>query len=293
MTIAVTCGSCGRSVSAPPTAAGRKIRCSKCGNVTLVNADAPAAKPVAKICTDCGIDVAGRKRTKDTAGRYFCQPCWDARLARQRNKTPAAKEAPAPAKAPIAPAKSVESSEAVTCRACGRDVPPDDMTTDELGAAICWPCLNGAMSRWSWRRPHRQRQPRPPPLPTLPPTPATRNSTGGAASSNNAPPLKKLGLFVLGLGVLGYFGIWPMYQVTQHVPRISFSFKFIILGATLTPISLVSLIFGDDVMRWRKSKKDRSTALERIIMVLAVLGGFAFAGFVYYFFDSHGYTIKF
>ena len=34
---------------------------------------------VVKTCVRCGLDVAGRPRAKDAAGRYFCEPCWRAR----------------------------------------------------------------------------------------------------------------------------------------------------------------------------------------------------------------------
>jgi len=51
-----------------------------------------------KICTICGIDVSGRKRTKDSAGHYFCETCYAARL-QQIKSAPAAKAQPAPAPA--------------------------------------------------------------------------------------------------------------------------------------------------------------------------------------------------
>jgi hypothetical protein len=61
----------------PETAAGKSVRCGGCGNsVAIPN---PTRAP-AKLCTACGIDVAGQKRTKDTAGRYYCQPCWQAKI---------------------------------------------------------------------------------------------------------------------------------------------------------------------------------------------------------------------
>lgn len=36
---------------------------------------------VQKICCICGLDVRGRKRTKDPRGNYYCKPCYTARLA--------------------------------------------------------------------------------------------------------------------------------------------------------------------------------------------------------------------
>jgi hypothetical protein len=34
-----------------------------------------------KICHVCGIDVHDQRRTRDTRGRYFCKPCWNALLS--------------------------------------------------------------------------------------------------------------------------------------------------------------------------------------------------------------------
>jgi hypothetical protein len=36
---------------------------------------------VAKLCTVCGNDVAGKKRVKDAEGRYFCDPCFATRAS--------------------------------------------------------------------------------------------------------------------------------------------------------------------------------------------------------------------
>jgi hypothetical protein len=36
---------------------------------------------IAKMCTVCGQDVSGQKRTKDPHGRYYCEPCWKAAVA--------------------------------------------------------------------------------------------------------------------------------------------------------------------------------------------------------------------
>lgn len=34
------------------------------------------AQAIQKVCSVCGADVATRKRTKDSAGNYYCQPCY-------------------------------------------------------------------------------------------------------------------------------------------------------------------------------------------------------------------------
>ncbi len=47
--------------------------------------DAPATR---KLCFHCGTDVAGKPRTKDARGRYFCAAC-DAKVRSQRSHAPA------------------------------------------------------------------------------------------------------------------------------------------------------------------------------------------------------------
>src|SRR5688572_25304500 len=95
MAITVKCGACGNTAQAPDTAAGAKGKCRACGAVVEVpklgapSASAPSAgvpsgrAPQAsspKMCVACGVDVAGKKRTKDPRGNYYCQPCWDAKV---------------------------------------------------------------------------------------------------------------------------------------------------------------------------------------------------------------------
>lgn len=53
-----------------------------------------------KICIRCGQDCAGRPRSRDSKGRYTCQPCIDAAMAKQRDaefRKEAAAIAPLPA----------------------------------------------------------------------------------------------------------------------------------------------------------------------------------------------------
>lgn len=58
-----------------------------------------------KVCTKCGIDVAGKPRVKDPRGRYLCQPCFDAVSAvKTEARTPAAAPSPKPATAASVPA---------------------------------------------------------------------------------------------------------------------------------------------------------------------------------------------
>jgi hypothetical protein len=54
--------------------------------------EVPAKVPTAKICTVCGTDVSGKKRTKDRRGRYYCNTCWDELVERHRQQSSVALE---------------------------------------------------------------------------------------------------------------------------------------------------------------------------------------------------------
>lgn len=45
------------------------------------------AAGVAKTCVVCSADCSAKPRVKDAHGRYYCKPCYDAAMARQRNAT--------------------------------------------------------------------------------------------------------------------------------------------------------------------------------------------------------------
>lgn len=122
-----------------------------------------------KICVFCGADCASRPRTKDSRGRYYCQPCYQQALKEARARPAAPKAAPsapprppqappvrpaaparrpAPARAPvaIAPADGADAladlmeletaaaalPEGAVCRGCGSALPP--------GAVLCTNC---------------------------------------------------------------------------------------------------------------------------------------------------------
>lgn len=68
-----------------------------------------AEAAASKVCTKCGIDVAGKPRVKDPHGRYLCQPCFDAVSAAKTESRPAASR---PASKP-APAVEVPADEGV------------------------------------------------------------------------------------------------------------------------------------------------------------------------------------
>src|SRR5581483_5111477 len=42
-----------------------------------------------KRCSVCGTDVSQQKRTKDTNGRYYCQPCYSTKIGERRMDSPA------------------------------------------------------------------------------------------------------------------------------------------------------------------------------------------------------------
>jgi hypothetical protein len=77
MSIEILCSGCGLCGSVPDSASGKTAKCRRCGKA--VNVPNAAIAP-AKVCSSCGLDVSGQKRTKDTAGRYYCQPCWQAKV---------------------------------------------------------------------------------------------------------------------------------------------------------------------------------------------------------------------
>jgi hypothetical protein len=165
------------------------------------------------------------------------------------------------------------------------------MTSDELGGPICWPCQNERDSPLELAATEPTTQPavRSAPVPSRAPSgPATVIGNSGAG----VPMLKKIGTLAMALGLFGYCAIWPMYQVTERVPKITIWFKGIILGGMLLPISLISLIFGDSGFRWKKTRKQPLRPREVIVIGIAVAAGLGLVGLVYYFFDSHGYKIN-
>jgi hypothetical protein len=112
----------------------------------------------AKVCTDCGIDVSGQRRTKDTAGRYYCQPCWAAKV--QAGAATALSRQPAVAAAPVLaaahdpfstqdvlplpePSPAHESDDLQTleeCADCGLSVPAGELVPDHEDRMICTSC---------------------------------------------------------------------------------------------------------------------------------------------------------
>lgn len=157
MAIVVTCPSCGKSAQAPDRAAGKSGRCRGCGQSIQVPWEGSAAP--AKICTDCGVDVGGQKRTKDTAGRYYCQLCWAAKVqsgaAAALSRQPAVPTAgptataagdafvahdfpPLPQRQPAGDADELQTIE--ECPDCGLSVPVRELVPDHEDRMICTSC---------------------------------------------------------------------------------------------------------------------------------------------------------
>jgi hypothetical protein len=73
--------------------------------------NAPVERASSKLCCICGTDVSSEKRTKDTAGNYYCQPCYVSRSASNRSETTA--------KVSHAASSSGSSVSAAQCESCG------------------------------------------------------------------------------------------------------------------------------------------------------------------------------
>ena len=87
MPIRAQCDNCGRVYNLPDESAGKRLRCKQCAVAfTVPNlAPEPATIGPQKICVVCGQNVAGRPRTKDQAGNYYCRPCYEEK-ARNREQ---------------------------------------------------------------------------------------------------------------------------------------------------------------------------------------------------------------
>jgi hypothetical protein len=88
MSIVFACAGCKSRIETPSSVAGKRGKCHKCGQINTVP---PAAS---KICRSCGIDVANQPRTKDGTGNYFCQPCWNSRIAEAKSVVDLAEQTP-------------------------------------------------------------------------------------------------------------------------------------------------------------------------------------------------------
>jgi len=96
MPIRAQCDNCGKVYNLPDESAGKRLRCKQCAvafTVPSLSAPAAAAAPtvsvtvpaVQKVCVVCGMDVAGKPRTKDQSGNYYCRACYEEK-ARSREQ---------------------------------------------------------------------------------------------------------------------------------------------------------------------------------------------------------------
>src|SRR5216110_2146698 len=99
MPIRAQCKNCGKVYNLPDENGGKRLRCKQCAAAFTVPNAAPAANAPAanaptvgpqKICVVCGQNVAGRPRTKDNSGNYYCRSCYDEK-ARAREQLAASR----------------------------------------------------------------------------------------------------------------------------------------------------------------------------------------------------------
>ena len=156
MAIAISCPSCRTAFNVSDSAAGKVGKCRKCGGAISV----PKAVPSGKVCADCGIDVGGQKRTKDTAGRYFCQPCWTAKVATGRatvatpasmasGRSTAIASRSSSVAAPPLPLGDEQDNDVAAledCPICKMSVPADEMVPGDDDQMVCRSCAHQEIS---------------------------------------------------------------------------------------------------------------------------------------------------
>lgn len=91
----------------------------------------------AKVCIVCGANVAGQRRYKDGAGRYYCEECFNAQMTdASDNGTPSRASAPPPPPAPVQKKKRLAS-----CPDCKNEFAPE-VLIDFGGTKLCEKCLH-------------------------------------------------------------------------------------------------------------------------------------------------------
>jgi hypothetical protein len=156
-----------------------------------------ASSEIQKVCVKCGVDCANKPRTKDSQGRYYCQPCYDA-AKKQR-------VAAAPVPKPF-PKKAIRDELAIVSHADDRPVnlldqliasAPPPITAAPCpacgiaiqgGAVICTNCGFNTQTHHSIRAPKVYRAP--------------REATGGVVW----PPLVGIVSIIFGAGGLLLYG---------------------------------------------------------------------------------------
>jgi hypothetical protein len=85
----------------------------------------------AKVCSICGVNVAGQRRYKDGAGRYFCEDCYSA-------ETDDTSDAESSIVAPPPPAPTRKTT--VSCPDCKTEIEADSLV-DYKGMQLCSKCI--------------------------------------------------------------------------------------------------------------------------------------------------------
>ena len=110
------CPDCGGVIGAGPDDARFRCVCSGGGAAADDTEVAVAPPPAAKVCVNCGKDVTGQKRAKDSRG-YWCYECHKEDMRKEKGA----------------------DKPRVRCPDCGRGVPADSLINFD-GIPICQKC---------------------------------------------------------------------------------------------------------------------------------------------------------
>lgn len=105
---------------------------------------------LAKLCTNCGLDVSAQKRVKDAQGRYYCHPCWNAQAGASQKHAASSPTASVFSGGDLSlddlsqleatGTSSASVSNSVTCYACRERFPRSEIHNHE-GHPVCMECL--------------------------------------------------------------------------------------------------------------------------------------------------------
>jgi hypothetical protein len=114
-----------------------------------------------------------------------------------------------------------------------------------------------------------------------------------AAESEN--PLKiKLGLLAAGLGAIAFFDVWPIIQVSNHVPEISVSYKGMFVGWWALTLALMAMLPERMGFIWKRTKgKPPITLREKILFFAATAIGIGMTVLTGFYISNQGYRVKF
>lgn len=187
----------------------------------------PPGNSFAKTCVVCGADCSNKPRVKDRRGRYFCRPCYEAAVKKQKARKAHAARPRAKAPPPEPAVQLAEETDDLMALASGEAVPVD---------------------------PRSPRQPTAGPPAVPPPVPAA-HSLGSAASSLGGAPAKARGFsmpsatgatailanpWAIFLGVTGFFVV--LFLLARSSEGIAMAFLAIsgVYGLTIAVWILIS-----------------------------------------------------